>query len=107
MRLRLGMKHTGSCLPDQIVDVEIDTGARVVTMLMFTFDSALVAALATDTLLNDHGVQVVQVVQDDSLGMVTPPAPYKLVIEIGKHLFNARVVKLMTGAMTVFLEPSL
>ena len=96
------MKHTGSCLPDQIVDVEIDTGARVVTMLMFTFDSALVAALATDTLLNDHGVQVVQ---DDSLGMVTPPAPYKLVIEIGKHLFNARVVKLMTGAMTVFLAP--
>ena len=91
-------------MPDQIVDVEIDTGARVVTMRMNSFDSALVAALATDTLLNDHGVQVVQ---DDSLGMVTPPAPYKLIINIGGHLFNSQVIKLMSGTTTVFLEPSL
>jgi len=96
------MKHTGSCLPDQIVDVEIDAGARVVTMLMFAFDSALVAALTVDTLHADHGIQVFR---DDSIGMVTPPAPYKLVVNISGHVFRAQVVKLMTGTTTVFLEP--
>lgn len=102
--IRIGMKHTGSCLPDQILDAEFDEDARVVTMRMQTFDSVLVAALAVDTLHADHGIQVFR---DDNIGMVTPPAPYKLIIAIGGYLFNARVVKLMTGAMTVFLEPAL
>lgn len=103
-RIRIGMKHTGSCLPDQIVDVEINQEGRVVTMRMHTFDSALVAALAVDTLYADHGIQVFR---DDNVGMVTPPAPFRLIIDIGGHSFKARVVKLMTGAMTVFLEPAL
>lgn len=103
-RIRIGMKHSGSCLPDQILDAEIDSEARVVSMRMHTFDSAIVATLVVDTLYADHGVQVFR---DDNIGMVTPPAPYKLLIDIGGHGFNARVVRLMTGAMTVFLEPAL
>lgn len=73
-------------------------------MQMKTFDSALVAALVVDTLFAEHGVQVFR---DDNIGMVTPPAPYRLIIDIAGHVFNARVVKLMTGAMTVFLDPAL
>ena len=34
--IRIGMKHTGSCLPDQILDAEIDENAGVVTMRMQT-----------------------------------------------------------------------
>ena len=94
--LKLGLKHFGSCLPDLMSDVLVDDDACLVTLKMTHFDSVLVADLVIGE-LRDHGVDAFR---DDSLGWATPPAAYRLRIDIAGHLFDAQVVKLAVGGRT-------
>jgi hypothetical protein len=94
--MKLGLKHIGSCLSDLMADVLVDDDARLVTLKMTHFDSVLVADLVTNE-LRDHGVDAFR---DDTLGWVTPPAAYRLRIDIAGHVFDAQVVKLAFGGRT-------
>ena len=99
----LGLKHVGSCLKDLMAVVVVDEEARLVTLRVKHFDSSIIASMVLDALYRDHGIQAFR---DDSLGWVTPPADYRLRIDIGGHLFDAQVVKLAVGnQVAVSLHP--
>lgn len=90
--LNMWMKHTGSCLPDCAIEVEVDEHRRHVIAKSDNFDSALFARLITSVLPEELGVVAYR---DDNLGWVTPPAPYSLEVRFGGLRFKASVVKLM------------
>ena len=102
--LWLGLKHMGSCLPDLLAEVHVYPDERTVVLRVKAFDSVLIADVVTAQ-LPEHGVRAFR---DDRLGMNTPPAEYRLRIDIDGHLFDAQVVKLVLGnQISVFLEPAL
>ena len=101
--MKLGLKHFGSCLPDLMVDVASDDAARLVTLTMKHFDSALVADIVTGE-FHELGVSAFR---DDSLGWIKPDAAYRLRIDVAGHLFDAQVVKLaLPGRTSVQLIPA-
>lgn len=107
---RVYIKHQGSCLSDQWIDIDIDHERREVQLTMAVFDSALVAEVAKTVLpLPEYGAQVLrddnQVETFARVVWVTRPAEYSLNINVAGVRFASAVVKLISGEIAVTLAP--
>lgn len=94
---RYHLRHQMSVLRDRAFDVEIDEGARLVTVRVVGagLDAALLGRLVTETLPNDAGVCAFR---DNNSGMPAPPADYRLLVWIGDIKLEVDVVKPLPGA---------
>lgn len=107
MKTKLYLKHSMSCLAGLGMEVDIDSDRREVSLLMSTFDSALVATAVTRILPDEHGV--VAYIDDPQRDEAwrTMPAPYELSIHLAGAAYRAQVVKLFDGTESaVTLEPN-
>ena len=102
--MKMILKHWMSCLPDSIIEADIDAGRRLVRLRLDHFDSHHVATFVTRVLLE----QGVVAFRDDSaverVGQLTPPAPFQLAFFLGGQEHAAQVVRLADGQLTVWLE---
>lgn len=90
------LKHSFSCLPDGLFEIEIDHLEQVVTVASERFDSSLVGWLITSILPESHGVVAFR---DDNQGWHPPLPAYALRIRVGAKgpqavEFDASVVRL-------------
>jgi hypothetical protein len=99
---RFHLRHQMSVLRDQAFDVEIDEGARLVTVRVVGtgLDAALLGRMVTETLPAETGVRAYR---DDGAGMPAPPADYGLRLWIHDIEFAVDVVKPLSG--TGFADP--
>lgn len=103
-RLKIYVKHIGSCLPDCHFEVEVDEMLRVVVISAGHFDSYLFGILVTQVLPENHEVIAFR---DDNAGWTPPPAQYRLRLRFGDQTFRASVVKLchaVGGGVAVRLD---
>ncbi len=101
------LKHTVSCLPDEIFRITVDPDRLLVTIASNAFDSALVGWLVTRILPDQHGIFAYR---EDGSGWDVPPAPYELRIRLGgptRIELGAQVVRLsrdLGGSVAVRLS---
>jgi CspA family cold shock protein len=98
------LKHWMSCLPDSVIDAEIDVDRRRVTLQLDHFDSQLIATFVTSTLLEEGVVAFRDDAAVKGVGQLIPPAPFQLGIFFGGFEHAAQVVRLVDGQVTVWLE---
>lgn len=106
--MKVYIKHQMSCLPDQLIEIDVDHERRLVHLTMTVFDSALVAEVAKTVLpLPENGAAIVW--RDDTQkwtdAWLTKPADYDLRINLAGVLYASEVVKLFDGGIAVTLEP--
>lgn len=94
--MKVGVKHMLSRLPDLVMDRSIDHDKRIVRLSMQHLDSALLATYVAEVLPEETGLRLVE---DEAVP--SSSSGYRLVVELGGQEFEARVVKLLSGSLTV------